>query len=571
MTTKLLAILMTLVLSAPIAFANTLERVASMTIANGRTNDVVITVTAVAGSTVKIRNYEHEFAAGALTHKFVVSEADNSTLYINATDKNSITSLDVSDNSLMYLDVSGNKKLATLNFSGNSNLMTLHCSDAALKSLDVSRLFKLEELACHDNPLVTLNASSTALTNLNVSGITSLTSLNVSGCNALKVLDCSNTGLTTLNVSGLSALYELECSYTPLKSLNVSGCTDLKRLDCNNTYLERLDVSGLSALWTLDCSESRLKSLNVSECRDLAFLFADGQEVSFDVPFDYNDTGVNVIFNGKPNLIIGESFSIPTGVVMGNGFKGNITINREADTRPRYTVAFAALEGVSVDKAATNEVPQGEDFIFTVTVDDEFADYELVVLVNGRRLMSASNDNVYIIESVRMDREVSFLLVRESEPIVYHNISIVTTNGMTLDQSRASRVEDGDSFTFTVTIDPVYVDYELKVLVNGEELKSLSNNNTYTIDNVDSDKLINLTLERKAGNPTDNTPTSVASVSTTYGEITVETPSAAIVQITNIGGRVAFYGKASGTTRVSVSAGIYVVTINGKSVKVIVR
>jgi hypothetical protein len=571
MTTKLLAILMTLVLSAPIAFANTLEHVATMKVASGRANDVEITVGAVAGSTVKIGDDEHEFAAGALTHKFSVSEASLSTINISATDKNSITSLDVSSNDLTNLNVAGNRALATLNVAGNSTLMTLDCSNAALKSLDVSALSRLEVLVFHDNPLVTLNASGTALANLDVSDIKSLTSLNVTGCNALGKLDCSNTGLTTLNVSGLSALYELECSYTPLKFLNVSGCTDLERLDCNNTSLESLDVSNLSKLWTLNCSKSALKSLNISECRDLAFLFADGQEVSFDVPFDYNDTGVNISFNGDPYPFIGESFSIPTGVVMGNGFKGNITINREADTRPRYTVAFAALDGVSVDKGASGEVIDGEDFSFTVTVADEFANHKLVVFVNGRILESASNDNVYTIKSVNRDIEVRFLLALEFTPIVYHNVSIVTMNGITLDQSRASRVEDGDSFTFTVTIDPVYVDYELKVLVNGEELKSLSNNNTYTIDNVDSDKLINLTLERKAGNPTDNTPTSVASVSTTYGEITVETPSAAIVQITNIGGRVAFYGKASGTTRVSVSAGIYVVTINGKSVKVIVR
>ena len=487
MNTKLFTLLILLVLGAPAVSLFGQVTVAEVTVADTRTAPLTITVAAVDGSTVSIDGNSHTFTANDEPRAFTITNPSGRKITIYATDNNDITSLDISDCSLIGLSLYSNPKLETFNISNNHLTTLVVSSMTSLKSLDVSGCDALEALACNNTSLETLDVSGLSALKYLYCYDTPLKSLKVSGCTALEELYCYNTYLETLDVSGLSALVWLYCYDTPLKSLNVSGCTALGRLHCYNTYLETLDASGLSALKYLYCYNSQLKSLNVLDCDALEELYADGQKVTIDVPFNYNGGSVDISFNGVAYPINTNDFSFTAGVNDEEPFAGTITIVRAADPRPRHNVAIIPTDGVSVNRSATNEVINGYDFQFTVNVDNEFADYQLTVFVDGEVV----------------------------SPTLYNNI--------------------------------------------------------YIIDNVDSNKVVTFAIERKSDNPTDNAQLSVASVSSTYGEITVETPSNAIVQITNINGRVSFYGKASGTTTVNVDAGIYVVTINGKSVKVVVR
>jgi hypothetical protein len=69
--------------------------------------------------------------------------------------------------------------------------------------------------------------------------------INVQNCTGLKSLDCSGTALTTLNVTGL----------TSLTALDITGCLDLTSCNCSSNALVTLvNVAGLVKLVYLDAS-----------------------------------------------------------------------------------------------------------------------------------------------------------------------------------------------------------------------------------------------------------------------------------------------------------------------------
>ena len=192
----------------------------------------------------------------------------------NATQSGDLTGLDCWDTAI-----------TSLNVSGLTALTTLYCWGTAIASLNVSGLTALTTLYCNGCTAITsLNVSGcTALTTLYCGGNTALTSLNVSGLTALTTLDCGgNTALTSLNVSGLTALTGLYCNgCTALTSLNVSGLTALTTLDCWGTAIASLNVSGLTALVELHChSTGSLASLNVSGCTALTELQCGGTSIA---------------------------------------------------------------------------------------------------------------------------------------------------------------------------------------------------------------------------------------------------------------------------------------------------
>jgi len=166
------------------------------------------------------------------------------------------------------------------NATQSGDLTGLDCWDTAITSLNVSGLTALTTLYCWGTAIASLNVSGlTALTTLYCNGCTAITSLNVSGCTALTTLYCNDcTAIASLNVSGLTALTAIGCfQCTSLTSLNVSGCTALTGLDCNGcTAIASLNVSGLTALTTLYCGgNTALTSLNVSGCTALTTLYCN--------------------------------------------------------------------------------------------------------------------------------------------------------------------------------------------------------------------------------------------------------------------------------------------------------
>ncbi|WP_258103248.1 DUF5018 domain-containing protein [Marinoscillum sp. MHG1-6] len=184
-----------------------------------------------------------------------------------AIQNNNFTSLDLSKNTaLSYLDVSGNN-LSAIDVSNSAALKTFYFQDNNISSInyDPSLLSNLEGLGYGGNPL-TATFDFTVFTNL-------------------KSLDASSSALTSIDVSSLSDLQTLIVDDNLYTSLDVTQNTLLTTLTAGNTSIVELDLSQNSQLRALLLSSnttSKLESINL----------ANGN----------NDNMVTLYLNGNPEL-----------------------------------------------------------------------------------------------------------------------------------------------------------------------------------------------------------------------------------------------------------------------------
>jgi len=94
------------------------------------------------------------------------------------------------------------------------------------------------------------------------------------------VFNCSDRSLSSLDVSNSTALEELYCSYNVLNSLDVGSNMTLRYLYCDNNSLSSLDVSKSTALEELYCSSNSLSSLDVSGNTVLRYLYCNNNSLS---------------------------------------------------------------------------------------------------------------------------------------------------------------------------------------------------------------------------------------------------------------------------------------------------
>jgi len=171
-------------------------------------------------------------------------------------------------------------------FTSDCLFTNLTVNDRGLTDLDINECTALEELYCSDNKLTILdlrantalqylNCMGNRLTNLALKENTALLYLNclnndladlaINANMTLQFLDCSHNRLPDLDVSEHIALQSLICSYNQLVSLNVSGCMALQYLGCDNNRITGLDVSGCTALSSLGCSHNQLTGLDLNK------------------------------------------------------------------------------------------------------------------------------------------------------------------------------------------------------------------------------------------------------------------------------------------------------------------
>jgi hypothetical protein len=185
---------------------------------------------------------------------------------------NQLTALDVSHNTaLTALNCSLNQ-LTALDLSHNTALTMLHCSNNQLTALDLSHNTVLTMLYCYSNQIASITLpNSTMLTYLDCT-INKLTSLDVSHNTSLTQLWCSTNQITALDVTNNKALIELHCGNNKLTSLDVTQNTALTNLACSSNLLTSLDVSHDTVLTDLACDFNKLTSLDVSHNTTLKLL-----------------------------------------------------------------------------------------------------------------------------------------------------------------------------------------------------------------------------------------------------------------------------------------------------------
>lgn len=136
-----------------------------------------------------------------------------------------INSIDASSNALTQVNVKGCSNIERFNTTYNKNLT----------SLDLSDCVKLKYLYLTSTSVgnISLAPFASTLTELCVANIPSLTSLDLSACSALTYLECQGTGLSgAISFSANTKLEVIRCEENKLTSVDVSNCNALREFNC---------------------------------------------------------------------------------------------------------------------------------------------------------------------------------------------------------------------------------------------------------------------------------------------------------------------------------------------------
>ena len=299
--------------------------------------------------------------------------------YINSSDVESLTTLNVSGKSISNLTGLGYfTKLTYLSCANNnlsslpslpSSLKYLYCGQNNLTSLP-SIPSSLETLSCNNNKFTSLSVTGrSALSYLDCSNNTSMTSLNcynnalttfkVTGCSALTMLDCHSNKLTSLDMNGCSALKYLYCYNNQLTSLgtiptqlvqldmsinkfsgkfDISNKSRLTKLDCqsnpnltelvcsSNTELIELYVRNCTSLSKLDCHNTDITSLDLSTLSNLTTLDCSNSKLtSLDVSYKTKLTEINA-FNNQLTTINVQGCSALTELIVSRNKLSSLSV-----------------------------------------------------------------------------------------------------------------------------------------------------------------------------------------------------------------------------------------------------
>jgi hypothetical protein len=211
-------------------------------------------------------------------------------LLLNIASCFSINAANVDINSTNFPDANFRNYVSTVFAHSNSgyftpaeiaNITAINCLSKSIADLKgIENFTALTKLSCGDNHLTTLDVSrNTALTYLNCYG-NQISTLDVSQNTVLSELQCFNNSLTSLTLPNSSALTMLLCNDNQLTDLNVGQNTGLTNLQCFNNKLTKLDVSKNTALTTLLCNDNQLASLTLPNTTTLTKLWCETNQLT---------------------------------------------------------------------------------------------------------------------------------------------------------------------------------------------------------------------------------------------------------------------------------------------------
>ena len=182
-----------------------------------------------------------------------------------------LTSLEINLNNLTAFDGTAFTNLDYLNFSNNN-----------LTSVDVTGLSNLQIFWAYGNPFTSIDVSSlNALDFFDISYCDNLIALDVSNLTNLTDLSCgSNDAMTSLTMTGCTALEDLDCQYSALTSLDLSGLSSLSTMFASQNNIATIDVTGAVSLGNLNIQFNQLTSLVVQDLPFLQSIQAQGNQIS---------------------------------------------------------------------------------------------------------------------------------------------------------------------------------------------------------------------------------------------------------------------------------------------------
>ena len=139
------------------------------------------------------------------------------------------------------------------------------------------------------------------LTNISINN-TALTAINVSGITGLKQLDVSHNQLTSINVSGLSELLGFQCFLNNLTSIDISSLSSLTQIDFGNTPISSIDLSTCPLLQFVYSSDTLITTLDLSQNPNVSYVWASNNTNLVQLLMKNGHSESNITLAGSNNL-----------------------------------------------------------------------------------------------------------------------------------------------------------------------------------------------------------------------------------------------------------------------------
>jgi Leucine-rich repeat (LRR) protein len=180
--------------------------------------------------------------------------------------------------SLSHTYITARKYTVTIAASNaDCRFAELNCSNNHLTDIDLTGCSVLGRISCYNNQLTDLDLTGCTVYMLDCSNnkLTKLT-----GCSTLSNFRCHDNQLTDLDLTDYSFLQGLYCYNNQLSSLVLTGCSALQTLYCYNNPLTILELAGCSALQSLLCNDNQLQKLDLTDCSALTELHCNNNPLT---------------------------------------------------------------------------------------------------------------------------------------------------------------------------------------------------------------------------------------------------------------------------------------------------
>ena len=352
-------------------------------------------------------------------------------------------------------------------------------------------------------------------------------SLDVTKATALKDLSAYTNKLTTIDLTKNTELEKLTINNNQLTSIDISKCTKLATMDISNNLLTTIDITKNQALQTLKISQNKFTGeLDLSTNPTIKLVYALGMELN-SVKIG-NNTASKPLFSLNNNKLTSFDAS-------GIQDAGNATLNLMGNQLTEIKLPSAKMKTLNISK--------NNFTLATLPAPDA---------TTAARGFSYAPQNDYVIaESYKVGDVLD--LSSQTSATLNTQFAVYKSDKTALTEGTDYTVADG-KITFLTAQDAVYV------TMTSTAYPKFTGTSIYktTVSKVEGSTGINAVTAQGV------------KVSTAGNEISISGLSQGdAVTVANLGGAVvANFHANSANAHVQAAKGLYIVSINGKAIKV---
>lgn len=350
-------------------------------------------------------------------------------------------------------------------------------------------------------------------------------SLDVTKATALKDLSAYTNKLTTIDLTKNTELEKLTINNNQLTSIDISKCTKLATMDISNNLLTTIDITKNQALQTLKISQNKFAGeLDLSTNPTIKLVYALGMELN-SVKIG-NNTASKPLFSLNNNKLTSIDAS-------GIQDAGNATLNLMGNQLTEIKLPSAKMKNLNISK---------NNFTLATLPDATTA---------AKGFTYAPQNDYVIAESYKVGDVLD--LSSQTSATLNTQFAVYKSDKTALTKGTDYTVADG-KITFLTAQEAVYV------TMSSALYSKFTGTSIYktTVTKVEGSTGINAVTAQGV------------KVSTAGNEISISGLSQGdAVTVANLGGAVvASFHANSANAHVQAAKGLYIVSINGKAIKV---